>query len=34
MGIALTWLFVKMLSESEQEAQRAERYEDTALRTA
>jgi putative membrane protein len=31
MGIALTWLFVKMLTESEREAQRAERYEDIAL---
>ncbi len=27
MGIALTWLFVRMLTESEREAQRAERYE-------
>jgi putative membrane protein len=27
MGIALVWLFVRMLSESEREAQRAERYE-------
>ncbi|MEO6857057.1 MAG: cytochrome c oxidase assembly protein [Solirubrobacteraceae bacterium] len=27
MGIALTWLFVRMLNESEREAQRAERYE-------
>lgn len=30
MGIALTWLFVKMLTESEREAERAERYEDLA----
>ena len=27
MGIALVWVFVRMLSESEREAQRAERYE-------
>lgn len=27
MGVALTWLFVRMLTESEREAQRAERYE-------
>ncbi|HEX8977780.1 MAG TPA: cytochrome c oxidase assembly protein [Solirubrobacteraceae bacterium] len=27
MGIALTWLFVRMLTESEREAQRAERFE-------
>jgi putative membrane protein len=27
MGVALTWLFVRMLNESEREAQRAERYE-------
>jgi cytochrome c oxidase assembly factor CtaG len=27
MGIALTWLFVRMLTESEREAQRSERYE-------
>jgi putative membrane protein len=27
MGIALVYLFVRMLGESEQEAQRAERYE-------
>ena len=27
MGIALVWLFVRMLNESEREAQRAERYE-------
>ena len=27
MGIALVWLFVQMLTESEREAQRAERYE-------
>jgi cytochrome c oxidase assembly factor CtaG len=27
MGIALTWLFVRMLTESEREARRAERYE-------
>jgi cytochrome c oxidase assembly factor CtaG len=27
MGVALTWLFVRMLTESELEAQRAERYE-------
>lgn len=27
MGIALAWLFVRMLAESEREAQRAERYE-------
>ena len=26
MGIALAWLFVRMLSESEEEEQRAERY--------
>ncbi len=31
MGIALVWLFVRMLVESEREAQRAERYEDVAL---
>jgi putative membrane protein len=30
MGIAVVWLFVKMLVESEREAQRAERYEDLA----
>jgi putative membrane protein len=28
MGIALAWLFARMLSESEEEEQRAERYED------
>jgi cytochrome c oxidase assembly factor CtaG len=27
MGIALVWLFMRMLTESEREAQRAERYE-------
>jgi hypothetical protein len=27
MGIALAWLFVKMLEESEREAQRTERFE-------
>jgi len=27
MGIALVWVFVKMLSESERDAQREERYE-------
>ena len=27
MGIALVWVFVKMLGESEREAQREERYE-------
>ena len=27
MGIALVWLFVQMLTESEREAQRAERFE-------
>ena len=26
MGIALAWLFARMLTESEQEDQRAERY--------
>ncbi len=31
MGIALAWLFVRMLTESEEQAQRAERYEDLAL---
>jgi cytochrome c oxidase assembly factor CtaG len=30
MGIAVVWLFVKMLVESEREAQRAERYEELA----
>jgi putative membrane protein len=32
MGIALVWLFVQMLAESEREAQRAERFEETAER--
>ena len=27
MGVALVWLFVQMLNESEREAQREERYE-------
>jgi hypothetical protein len=27
MGIALVWLFVQMLTESEREAQRSERFE-------
>jgi cytochrome c oxidase assembly factor CtaG len=31
MGIAVVWLFIRMLSESEEQAQRAERYEDMAL---
>jgi cytochrome c oxidase assembly factor CtaG len=30
MGIALAWLFARMLSESEEEEQRAERYADAA----
>jgi hypothetical protein len=27
MGVALAWLFVRMLNESERDAERAERYE-------
>ena len=34
MGIALTWLFVRMLTESEEQARKAERYEDLALARA
>ena len=30
MGIALAWLFARMLSESEEEERRRERYADTA----
>jgi cytochrome c oxidase assembly factor CtaG len=30
MGIALVWLFIRMLTESEEQAQRAERYEGVA----
>jgi cytochrome c oxidase assembly factor CtaG len=34
MGVVLAWLFVQMLSESEREAQRRERYEDMAAEEA